>query len=257
MFCPNCGSEIRDGAQFCGSCGASVEIGGDDAAKLKYRGTTPLEDPDYYDDPSIPQGMMRNREKDIHWNYSLDLAKDPFILTTACRIFLSSCFLFGLIIAWAFGSSMGEPGEAIGVFFVIFLGFGGGLSLIAVAIYYLTLKIGGSMYTVDHLMTPTQIEYTLLGSESDYDMQKRADLLLSFVSFFSNGLSSASVGLDTNYHIVSEYKDVRKIIADKNKGVIRLKHRIIKNRIYTQPQQYEFVLNYLTSHCQNAKVVTL
>ena len=261
MFCPNCGSEIREGAKFCKSCGAPVESNDstESAAKVMYAGTMtiPTDDPDYYDDPSIPKGMMRNREKDIHWNYSLDLSRDPFILTTACRIFLASCFAFGLIIAWAFGSSMGEPEEALVVFFIIFLGFGGGLSVIAAIVYYLTMSIGGSMYTVDHLMTPTQIEYTLLGSQSDYDKQKRANLLLSFVSFFSNGLSSASVGIDTNWHIVSEYKDVRKIIANKDKGVIRLKHRIIKNRIYTEPQQYEFVLNYLTSHCQNAKVVTL
>ncbi len=39
------------------------------------------------------------------------------------------------------------------------------------------------------------------------------------------------MGIDTNWHIVSEYKDVRKIIANKDKGVIRLKHRIIKKVI--------------------------
>ncbi len=280
MFCEKCGAQLRDGAQFCSSCGAKVDVDESTAPKAQpFNGKLQelqsmteqflqeqsieeqvpedifSETVDWYEDAALPKGMFRNSKGDIMWNYSLDMVRNPFILHLFYKIFLSCGFVFGLIIALAFGSSMGAFDEAVGVFFVIFLGFGGGLSLLATLVYFLNMSIGGSIYTVMHIMTNECIHYSLIGSESDEKSKEKARKLMGVVNFLSNGISSSGLAIETNTYMVSEYKEVKKIICDRDRDLIRLKHNVLQNRIYVSPQQYDFVLAYISSRCTEAKIV--
>ena len=209
---------------------------------------------EWFEDATLPKGMLRDPKGNIMWNYSLDMIKNPFILHVFYKIFLSCGFGFGLIIALAFGSAMGAFDEAVGVFFVIFLGFGGGLSILATLVYFLNMSIGGSIYTVMHIMTSECIQYSLVGSESDEKSKERARRLMGVVNFLSNGISSSGLAIETNTYMVSDYREVKKITADRDKDMIRLKHNILTNRIYAAPHQYDFVLNYISSRCTGAKI---
>lgn len=286
MFCENCGKELREGARFCVSCGAPVEDGRKGAAPLN-KATSDLmasgmqmiqnnfakpspsdeqalsslaseesdwEDAVYYDDPSLPMGMMRNSRGDIHWNISLDLSKNPFILHTAYKLFMGPSFLIGIIIVivcCALGGTIGDILMISGIFF----GVGAGLAIVCKIVYSLTMAVGGSVYTVDHLMTEEKISYNLLESESDETHKQRAEILLWFVDYCGKGIASLMMDFEPNKDFDSQYSEVRRITADKSHNIIRLKHRVLENRIYVEPQQFDFVFNYLTSHCKKATVI--
>jgi len=53
---------------------------------------------------------------------------------------------------------------------------------------------------------------------------------------------------------VSHFKKVRTVKAERKRNLIKVNEMPTHNRIYVEsPQDYEFVLNYIKSHCPKAK----
>ena len=65
------------------------------------------------------------------------------------------------------------------------------------------------------------------------------------------GTSLAVAAGDT---FVSRYSDVKAVIAKRRNDLIKVNNVLQRNTIYAEPHQYEFVWNYITSHCPDAKV---
>lgn len=274
MFCTNCGKELRNGAKYCTVCGAPVEdklpvvvpnpasdkqpvvMSNPAIDRVPVVGAVPEadkvvhEEGEYYPDPCLPEGMLRDNDGNIRWEYHLDMIRNPYILSMLTKLMFFGTFIFGLIFAVAFGSDAGSFGDAVVLFFAIFLGFGAGISLLIAIVYFIMLGIGGSFYTVEYLMTQEYINFLLVGSDKGEKHRKRVHEWLTIVYLLSRGHSDALVDFEPNKHMISEYKDVRKVTPDREHNLIKLKHRVFTNRIYVAPHQYDFVLNYLTTHCQ-------
>ncbi len=255
MFCENCGRELKDGLRFCTYCGAKISEKPE--AAIAPGNAEPVSvKKGHANNIALPEGMTKNEDGAIVWNCDLDMKKFPYVLFAFYKMFLYSCGGFGLLIAMAFGSASDDFGEAMAVFLIIFLGIGGGLCVIATIVYFLVLAVGGSIYETAYLMGDDKIEFYLLGSKSDELSQKKAQALLWAVDQASGGVSSAGLNFELVGHKVSEYKKVKKITVDKGRNLIKLKTTFIENRIFAQPQQYQFVADYLTSHCQGARVIS-
>lgn len=274
MFCTNCGKELRSGARYCTVCGAPVEdklpvvvpnpasdklpvvMANPAIDRVPVAGAAPEadkvvhEEGEYYPDPCLPEGMLWDNDGNIRWEYRLDMRRNPYILSNLLKLLFSCSVLVGLVGAVGCGLGTGSFGAGVAVFFGAIFIVGGGIFLITAIVYYIMLAIGGSIYTLEYLMTQEYINFLLVGSEKGEKHRKRVHEWLTIVYLLSRGHSDAITDFELNKNMNSEYKDVRKVIPDKEHNLIKLKHRVFTNRIYVAPHQYDFVLNYLTTHCQ-------
>lgn len=136
------------------------------------------------------------------------------------------------------------PAFAVGGFFMV-------LSLIAWCILMLS---HGARYTFEFLMTEDQV-VTLQTREERKRAQKlaTAGFVLSLLNrnLTMVGTSLAVAAGDT---FVSRYSDVKAVIAKRRNDLIKVNNVLQRNTIYAEPHQYEFVWNYITSHCPDAKI---
>ena len=63
------------------------------------------------------------------------------------------------------------------------------------------------------------------------------------------GILSAAGG-----SLYSPFVSIREIRTDPEKKLIRLQSLLISNQVYTEAEDYDFVLNYIVDHCPKARV---
>lgn len=68
----------------------------------------------------------------------------------------------------------------------------------------------------------------------------------------SPGVVSASHGIRAHTKVKTKiyYKNVEKVIANRDKGIIKLCERVGHHDIYVNSQDFDFVYDFLLSHCQ-------
>ena len=131
MFCPNCGSQIEDGARFCASCGANVER----APEAPLAQETPLDgaapaQPDTAEPVSGSERPTPNiqlcADGVYRWFYPFDMLKNPTILFTTWRLETlavgATYLFFTLLMPLVSGDNLFEAAWELGKgFFLIWL----------------------------------------------------------------------------------------------------------------------------------------
>ena len=186
-----------------------------------------------------------------HWTAPLDLLKNPSAYFTVCKIF---CIIGGIAFLTAYigpafkgdfaviGHEIKYWGLAVLVFFVIS------------ALAYL---IVAAIYKGKYIVRFTMDENGLLHEQIE-EQKKKAQVLGAVVGATGikqgNPLQAGQGGLIAAHtSLSSDFSKVRSIKALPKYCTIKVNEPMAKNQVYTAPEDFDFVLDYIKSHCPNAK----
>jgi len=190
------------------------------------------------------------------WAYELSLYKNPHLLFLIWRIFgwiLLGLWLFMVILQLFDGIlSFNE----ILAFSAKFVGSIGGFMLVLCAVgYYIYALIMGGRYCVLFEMDDSGVEHQQMKAQV-----KKANLIGVLTALA--GLAGGRVGTVGQGMMVAgasggmytAFKHVKSIEAHKKRSLINVNETLFKNQVYADGEDFDFVLDYITKHCPQAKI---
>jgi len=264
MICQKCGSKLAKNAKFCANCGAEVSqstINGEDAAKYAEsmpKKKTPMKKKTKKEASRI---MMERGEKisdnivlcadgKYRWIYEMSLYKNPAIFLLIWKIFFFIfLFLFTILIISDL-VQWGTDGlvDNLKVFGYIV----SGMTVVVGIGYLLYAVIMGGKYCVMFEMDEAGVNHKQMPS------QARKAELLSVLTVMA-GMASKNVTtigsglLASRTEMYSDFSKVSAVKPHSRTNVIGVNEGFFHNQVYTAPEDFDFVLNYITSHCPNLK----
>ena len=198
--------------------------------------------------------IIKDQEGAYRWVYEFNLWRNPSILITLLKIFgavMLGLFVFLGVLDVIDGlTSAGDVLARLrfdGILMLIFLG----LALVGYAIYAIMM---GGRYCVLFAMDEDGIEHRQLPKE--FERSQVVAELLVFAGIATGKPTLTGIGMlnaarDTSSSSFAAVKSVR---GSRALGVIKVNEPLMKNQVYVEPQDYDFVLGYIREHCPNADV---
>ncbi|MBQ9048152.1 MAG: zinc ribbon domain-containing protein [Solobacterium sp.] len=227
MKCPVCGKELPDHAAFCDRCGSVLH-----SAQPDHK---PAADPD---------GVYR-------WVCERPMLKSFFLLFEIWRaigIAAAIIVLFMLVMNLLSGNGLKGAGGAFIAGILVFVI----LMVLSLPAYWIATKANNGKYTVLFEMDENGIDHTQI--KTDKARALEALTMLAGAKTKNYTMTGAGMLSAAGTSLYTRFSAVRKIQADASKCLIRLKGKLIRNQVYTDPEHYDFVLDYITSRCPQAEI---
>lgn len=250
MFCIKCGAEIGDNVKFCPNCGEPVAAvpSAEDKPKRKTRKSavkTAKEDVKISDDITLcSDGKYR-------WVYEMSLFKNPTVFLLIAKILLFAFLAIFCVTTVADAVRFGVNEKLIGnirvcgiVFLVIF-----GMFILAYLIY---AAIMGGKYVVEFEMDEKGVNH----SQISYQAKKANKIARAAMTAGAASGRIGTVGVGMNAQrteMYSDFEKTKKIKAYPRRHLIKVNGMLSHNQVYTAKEDFEFVLDFIVSHCPNAK----
>ena len=286
MFCEKCGNKLPDDSLFCDKCGAKVSDavpaagaqgggavdnvlpvaglqrsgsmenagvarnGGNAGDIPPVQSQVPQQMSQAQAVQNLPKGITVDGNGNYRWTYKLDMIKVPVLRNIIMKIIFFSCLGVGAFIG-LINLIQGEDLDVILTGAGIMAIVGLVILVITFVVYYIVISIHGRYYTVDHLMNEEGVEH-IQSPEEDAQSDKMRKLVF-VLELLDPDPAAMGLAMAGQEHLISKYQDVKKVVAARRYGLIKVNNALQHNHIYAYPEQYEFVWNYITRHCPNAK----
>lgn len=249
-FCSNCGAQLPDDAQFCGSCGTPVSADQPSQAPAPgaFSQTPP---PPAYEAPApSPEqldGTVQLCQDGVYrWVYELSMLKNPAILLTLLKI-------FGAIIGgmWLLLNIMDGFSSFLETTKVMAFILAGVLVLILIS-YLVVAAMYGGKYCVLFEMNENEIAHIQLPAQ--FKKAQVAGWIAMLAGAIAGNPVATGAGIlaASRNKLTSRFKDVRSIKPDPARHIIKLNGTLKANQIYIDDAGFDFVLNFIRSNCPKA-----
>ena len=190
------------------------------------------------------------------WAYELSLYKNPHILFLVWKIFgwiLFGIWVFMLILQVSDGILSAKE---IVIFSLKFLGGIGALVFVlSILGYGLYAFIMGGKYCALFEMDGKGVEHKQMKAQV-----KKAQLIGVLTALA--GLAGGRVGTvgqgmmvaGSSGGMYTAFEHVKSIVADKKRSLIKVNETLFKNQVYADGEDFDFALDYIVTHCPQAKV---
>ena len=226
--CPVCGAELPDDAAFCDQCGNALN--------------------DVKTDERPPQ----DKNGVYRWVYELPMMNSFFLLFEVWRVLALSAGIVVVILAvinLISGNGLdGVIGAISSGLLVLAI-----LMVLSLPAYWIVTKANNGKYTVLFEMDEEGIDHTQI--KTDKATALEALTMLVGAKTGNHTVAGAGALSAAGTSLYSRFSDVKKIQANASKCLIQLKGKLIRNQVYTETEHYDFVLDYITSHCPQAEIV--
>ena len=252
-FCPNCGAQLPDDAQFCGSCGAQLAPAQtppppQPQAPMGYAQPQPqyaAPAPNYAQEADGTVRLCQDGK--YRWVYELNMFKSTAILGTLLKIFGGLIIGIWLLIGITSGfDDFGETSKYMLIALVCTV------VLILVA-YGIVALINGGKYCVLFTMDDTGLMHTQLPKQFKKAQVAGWIATLAGIAAGVPGAAGAGILAATRNSLISNFSKVRTIKADPAHNIIKVNSPLSKNQVYVDDAQFQFVYDFIRSHCPNAK----
>ena len=189
-----------------------------------------------------------------HWMYDLNLLKNPSVLIDVVKMMGMTVVITVAIIFLIQACTNGIHAEDFdfllkltGILAGIFLG----LTPLG---YLLYAAVSGWTYSVHFIMDEKGVEHRQApGSKK---VAKRIGCLTALVGLFARrpGVMGAGMISASRTSMSSDFATVRKVKAIRWMHTIKVNERFSQNRVYVSDEDFDFVYDFISSHCQNAKI---
>lgn len=213
---------------------------------------TPAADSSLSSSSSLPEGIFRDENGAYHWIYRMHMLKNPTVLITLIKVWGGIFGALGLIMVLA--QLFRGHAEYIPDTLLLILAICAGLIILSVIVWLIMAAARGGHYIVEHMMDENKVVYL---STPEEKKKVRNPAIASFLlSIAADDIGAAAAGamLSASERFDSTYTDVKSIRTRRRRDLINVNNTLQKNTIYAAPHQYDFVLNYIVSHCPNAKI---
>jgi len=253
MKCTNCRAELLEGSRFCSECGSKVEevnpvIESEKTEKSSrvIKNMVKAADVDAERVTLYPDGKYR-------WVYEYPMMNNPTLFFTCLKVF-SLCFAVPAFVV--FFSVIGREG-IIGAFmatakvYALLLCICVVLSLIG---YLIVAASYGFKYVVVFVMDDDGVDH--IQQQKQFKKAQVIGVLTALAGGAAGNVGRVGQGMLVASHgsLSSTFKNVRKIKGYPGSNVIKVNSLFSKNQVYVMDEDYDFVWEYITTRCPNAKI---
>lgn len=246
MFCVNCGNQIPKGALFCKFCGEKVERLEETAEEITSvdKRAENVAVGGSGDIKLCPDGKYR-------WYYEYPMMKTPVVLFTIWKVMLIAALVPALVVLLS-ELSDGFIQAAKQFLLVYAIAFGAVVVLSCIG-YFIIAATYGFKYIVLFEMDDKGV--THVQQDKQYKKAQAISWLtvLAGVVKDSPGVMGTGILAGTKQKITSEFKNVSTVIGLKRWNTIKVNQLFAKNQVYVKSEDYDFVWDFITSHCKKAK----
>lgn len=199
-----------------------------------------------------PTDSIKYKAGKYAWIVELPMMKSFFLLFEVWRVLGIAGLILGLInflIGLIAGEGLGAFTYAL-ITMAIVLGI---MFILSIPAYYIVTKANDGKYTVLFEMDNDGVDHTQIKTPKAEALDALTILVGTTARKFSivgSGLINAS-----GSSLYTKFSRVRKIKADREKGLIRLNGLIMRNQIYVDEENFPFVYSYIKRRCIHAKEV--
>ena len=250
-YCPNCGAQLPDDAQFCGSCGTSLGPA-ETPVQPQYSQPQPYTQapppqPAYNPDPAAfdsnvtlcPDGLYR-------WVYELNMLKNTAILGTLFKIFGGIALAIWLLmnISDGFSSFL----ETTKVMLIIVAG----MAVLIGLSYLIVAAMNGGKYCVLFEMNEAGLRHIQLPKQFKKAQVAGWIAMVAGVIAGNPVTTGAGILAASRNSLYSDFSKVRSIKASPARNLIKVNAPLSKNQVYVDDANFQFVLDYIRAHCPKA-----
>lgn len=198
----------------------------------------------------VSQNIVLCADGKYRWTYEMSLYRNPAIFLLVWKIFffifsaIFACILIADIIDWGTKNIIG--------FLKFFFYFLIGMTVVIGLGYLIYAVIMGGKYSMLFEMDEDGINHKQMPNQAK--KAKAVSSLTVLAGLFSGKVTTVGVGLNAaRSEMYSDFSKVQKVIADPDTNLIKVNELLSHNQIYTETEDFDFVLKYITSHCPNLK----
>ena len=187
------------------------------------------------------------------WVYEMSLFKNPTIFLLIWKIFffilLGICAFVVIIDAVEWGGFKAERLLNTLMIFGIFLL---GMTVLVGVSYLIYAAIMGGKYIVEFEMDERGINHKQILSQAK--KAKNIGRAVTTIGLATGSYRTAVAGMNAQRtEMYSEFTRTRKVKAYPRRNLIKVNSLLYHNQVYAQKEDFEFVKNYIVSHCPNIK----
>ena len=204
---------------------------------------------------NVTANIRRGTDGKYRWVYEFDMRRNPTILISCVRILLLAfavVMAFMLLVQLIEGvmTSFAEYWNFYKWMLVVL----GVLLLLMLIAYVILAKTFGWKYMV--LFTMDEEGIVNLHMKKQVDKAQALGWLTFFAGAAAGNFSTAGSGLlaATRDSSSSFFPAVRKVKAVRRRHVIYVNQLLNHNQVYAEDEDFEFVRNWIVSHCPKAKI---
>ena len=185
------------------------------------------------------------------WTYPMNMLTNPTVYITVCKIFggLGAIAFIATYISDIFSGNFANMIEDLkwwGVAILVFLVISG-ISYLIVAAQY------GWKYIVMFTMDENGIKHEQIPAQKKN--ARKIGGVLAGAGILTGNVGRTGQGILAAYHtsLSSDFKVVKSIKPQRRWNTIKVNEPFAKNHIYTTKEDFDFVLDYIRSHCPKVK----
>lgn len=189
------------------------------------------------------------------WIFEFPMLKNPVILFTVFKVLGMSAAIiaiFMLLVDLIEDGSItppADPDELMIAFWVILFFIG-----VVIISYVILAAMYGWKYMVLFEMDEEKVVHIQM--QSQFKKTEAIGWLTAMVGIASGRPGTVGTGIlaSSRNTSTSDFINVRKVIGNRWMRVIKVNKLLDHNQVYVEPADYDFVFNYISQRCVNAKV---
>lgn len=252
MFCSNCGTRLSDGAKFCPSCGTPVSGAAPVPEKVV---SNHLYQPEEVEEEQLPQkgryvtnNIVLGTDGKYHWSYKFNMLKNPSILFILWKMFFwifigifTMITLFDVFDGYYTFEKFFDFWK-FALFFILCAE-----AFIAVG-YFIYSLIMGSYYYVLFDMDDDGVTHTQMPKQFKKAQAMGWIAVLAGMAAGKPGVAGAGMLAASKQSMSSEWDKVKSIEIFRRRGVIKVNSLLNYNQVYAEPEDFDFVEDFIRSH---------
>lgn len=241
MLCRTCGAAIRAGTRFCPNCGAPADYA--------VPPTVPAQP-----NPRVTENIYLCPDGKYRWVYEMPILKNPTIFLLVWKIIFF--IILGIFVVMSIVDAIEwsyELGERLLNNLKFFGYFVLGMTVLVGLSVLLYAAIMGGKYVVLFEMDAQGVNHKQMPKQA-----KKAQVIgavAALAGLLSGNLSMAGAGMlsAARTEMYSEFAKVRKVKACPRRHLIKVNQLLMKNQVYADPADYNFVLGFIRAHVPTKK----
>ena len=186
------------------------------------------------------------------WVYEMNLLKNPTVFLLIWKIFffiILGIFAF-VFIADTLNGYM--DGERAAFNLKVFAYFLVGMTAVTALGYLIYAAIMGGKYIVEFEMDEKGVNHRQIAAQAE--KTKKIGAMTAAAGLKTGSFSTAAAGINAQRtEMYSEFEKTRNVKAYPRRGLIKVNGLLDHNQVYAAKEDFEFVKDYIVSHCPNLK----
>ena len=203
----------------------------------------------YLEGPERSDDIVQCGDGTYRWIYELPMRKSFFLLFEVWRVLLIAGLIpFLLTLIFSSGSFLERLKDA-GITFGIAFGI---LFVLSLPAYWIVTRANNGKYTVLFELDENFISHTQIKTEK----AEALNVLTMLVGAAAGNMTTTGIGMlnASGGSLTCRLEKVKKVRAVRRKHLIKVHTLLKRNQIYVKDSDFDFVMDFLRSHCPNAQI---